>query len=143
MRYSEIDLQCTDVIWFGVDLSENILVFTSAGCGCVPEFVCRSQEETDSLEKYFSDLPRNKTAQLEETTDENAKTEALAWAQRGIYCYDVAFDDGYADSYIKTAQPEQPLKQHDLPDHIVAILKDHIVNVDASTTNRIIVKHAY
>ena len=143
MRYSEIDLQCTDVIWFGVDSSDSILVFTSAGCGCVPEYVCRSQEETDTLEAYFSSLPQNKAAQVEDGTDENAKDEALSWAQRGIYYYDVAFDDGYADSYVKASRPESSIKLNDLPANIKEILADHKIDADASLTTRIKVKHAY
>lgn len=143
MRYSEIDLQCTDVIWFGVDCANNILVFTSAGCGCVPEYVCRSKEETEILEDYFSDLPQSKAAQVEAGINEDVKCEAISWAQRGIYYYDVAFDDGYADTYVKASHPEVPIKLHDLPNNIKGILFDHHVDVDASATSRIKIKHAY
>ena len=143
MRYSEVDLQCTDVIWFGVDRSDNILVFTSAGCGCIPEYVCRSQEETNTLEEYFSSLPQSKVAQAEDGINEDVKCEAISWAQRGIYYFDVAFDDGYADSYVKVACPKSPMRMHDLPNNIKKILADHMIDADASSTNRIKVKHAY
>lgn len=143
MRYSEIELQCTDIIWFGVDRSSNILMFATAGCGCVPEFVCRSQEETDALEVYFSNLPQNTNAYVEATTDEDAKDEALFWAQRGLYSFDVAFDDGYADSYVKVSHPETALKLQDLPHEIKSILNDHYVDIDALVEDRVKIKHAY
>ena len=46
MRYSEIDLQCEDITWFGVDANNHVIAFASGGMGNIPEFVCRSKEET-------------------------------------------------------------------------------------------------
>lgn len=53
MRYSAIDLQCEDIMWFGIDTNGCILAFTSGGYGPVPEYVCRSKEETTLLENFF------------------------------------------------------------------------------------------
>ena len=49
MRISIIDLQCEDIMWFGVDKNNYIFECTSAGCGNVPEFVCCSKENTNKL----------------------------------------------------------------------------------------------
>ncbi len=46
MTYSEIDLQCEDLLWFGVDRAGRVFCCTTAGQGNVPPFVCRSREET-------------------------------------------------------------------------------------------------
>lgn len=55
MRISEIDLQCEDIMWFAIDSKGNIFECTSAGCGNVPEYVCKSREETDILLEYFTE----------------------------------------------------------------------------------------
>lgn len=47
MRITEIDLQCEDIMWFGID--NHIFECTSAGCGNVPEFVCESKKNTKIL----------------------------------------------------------------------------------------------
>ena len=54
MRYTIIDLQCEDILWFGLDINGNVLAFTSGGSGNVPEFVCRSKEETELLIDFFN-----------------------------------------------------------------------------------------
>ena len=33
MRYSEIDLQCEDITWFGVDAINHVAAFASGGIG--------------------------------------------------------------------------------------------------------------
>lgn len=53
MRFSEIDLQCEDIMWFAVDENNAVVAFTSGGCGNIPEFVCCSREETEALENFF------------------------------------------------------------------------------------------
>ena len=53
MRISEIELQCEDVMWFAADSNGNIFECTSAGCGNVPEYICKSKEDTDTLLDYF------------------------------------------------------------------------------------------
>ena len=53
MRFSEIEFQCEDITWFGVDANNHIVAFASDGIGNIPEFVCRSKEETDELYNFF------------------------------------------------------------------------------------------
>lgn len=51
MRYTDIDLQSTDIMWFDVDKNENIAAFFSGGGFCVPEFVCKSIDKR--LQKFI------------------------------------------------------------------------------------------
>lgn len=44
MKYSEIDLQIEDIMWFAIDKQNYILAFTLGGYGNIPKFVCRSKE---------------------------------------------------------------------------------------------------
>lgn len=53
MRITAIELQCEDIMWFGIDNNNHIFECTSAGCGNVPEFVCISKENTESLLNFF------------------------------------------------------------------------------------------
>ena len=53
MRYTEIDLQIEDIMWFGIDLNGYIFSCTTAGAANVPEFVCKSKEQTEFLADYF------------------------------------------------------------------------------------------
>ena len=60
MRITEIDLQCEDIMWFGVDNQNHIFACTSAGCGNVPEFVCKSKENTTFLECLQEEIEKTK-----------------------------------------------------------------------------------
>ena len=53
MRITEIDLQCEDIMWFGIDINGVVFECTSGGIGCVPSFVCESKETTEMLEDFF------------------------------------------------------------------------------------------
>jgi len=44
MRYSITDLQCEDIMWFGIDQDGCIFECTSGGMGNVPEFVCQQRK---------------------------------------------------------------------------------------------------
>lgn len=145
MRISRIDLQIEDIMWFAVDKNGCVISLTSGGKGDVPEFVCRSKEETELLENFFMDLPTGfSNAELLIDRDGSllaTGTEALA--KKGIYCFDVCseFADDYR--YYKTAYPDKALHILDLPDNIQTIMSDHIIDIDVSETDKITVKHAY
>ncbi|MBD5101435.1 MAG: hypothetical protein HDT27_01825, partial [Subdoligranulum sp.] len=62
VRYTDIDLQIWDILWFAVDKNGYIGAFTSGGSNVVPEFVCCSKEETEILENYFSEYLKPSTA---------------------------------------------------------------------------------
>ena len=145
MRYTEIDLQCEDIVWFGIDSNGRIFACVSGGIGCVPEFVCRSREESEALLEYFTEtLPistegncygaQNSTSLLE---------DCLMLSSKGLYCFDVDTTETYGDFYRKVAYPSKELFLSDLPAAISDILADHIVNADVSTVDKLSVPHAY
>lgn len=145
MRISRIDLQIEDIMWFAVDKNGCVISLTSGGKGDVPEFVCRSKEETELLENFFMDLPTGfSNAELLIDRDGSLlATETEALAKKGIYCFDVCseFADDYR--YYKTAYPDKALHILDLPDNIQTIMSDHIIDIDVSETDKITVTHAY
>ena len=106
MRITAIELQCEDIMWFGIDNNNHIFECTSAGCGNVPEFVCISKENTESLLNFFMN-------ELAEFTEEKVVTEyddtnslledCINLSRKGIYCYDLYEDD--EQQYIKISEP--------------------------------------
>ncbi len=144
MRYTEIDLQIEDIMWFGVDSEGHIFECTSAGCGNVPEYVCRSREETETLLSYFTEeAPVTTTPELLIPEEDNQLTEDITdLASKGVFCYDITDFDN-AGSYSCVAKPASPISITDLPENIQAILSDHLYPDNISTANTINVKHAY
>ena len=145
MRYSEIDLQCEDIMWFGVDKKGHIIAFTSGGCGCVPDYVCRSKEETNQLEEFFMEkLSISSDFRLEVPDNENQLTDdAQLLSKKGIYVYDVSFEDNHADEYSIISSPTSPIVIESLPENIITILQDHVIEKQIAGTKYIKVKHAY
>ena len=141
MRISEIELQCEDIIWFGVDKYGHIFACASGGCGCVPEFVCKSREETKALDAFFSEQP--KITEFNTSKNIDVFEDAEIWAEKGIFFFDVDYDDNYGNSYIKLTWPSHAMLLEELPEHIRNILISHSVDVDVSVVNRLIVSHAY
>lgn len=144
MRISDIDLQCEDIMWFAVDTNGNIFECTSAGCGNVPEYVCKSREETDRLLEYFTNTaPIITEAKLLIPVSENDLiTDAINLASKGIYCYDITDYDN-DEMYNCIAIPVKPLNVSDLPEEIKQLLSDHVYNGDVTTEATISVEHAY
>ena len=132
MRFTETELQSEDLLWFGVDNKGNILAFYTGGAGCVPDFICNNKKITYDLQEYFLD-------ELE--INSNSNSEALA--KKGIYCFDVSYDDNYGNSYHKTESPNKPINISSLPDKIIYILKNNTIDCDVTETDTISVKHAY
>lgn len=145
MRYTEIDLQCEDIMWFGIDTNGHVLAFTSGGCGCVPEYVCRNREETEQLEKYFlKELKISSECKMEIPNDGSLLSDdAQLLSKKGIFVYDVSFEDGHKDEYSIVATPTFPISIHSLPSHIASILSDHIIICDEVGPKYLKVEHAY
>ena len=145
MRYSEIDLQTEDIMWFAVDNLNHVLAFTSGGCGNVPEFICRSKEDTELLETFFMEkLSKSTEGVLFVDSDGSPLAEdSLNLAEKGIYSYDVSFEDEHKDEYVRIAAPKVPLQVEQLPDEIRKILMDHKIAANAATDKYLRVKHAY
>lgn len=145
MRFSIINLQCEDIMWFAIDSNNCILAFTSGGCGSVPEFVCRSKEETSQLETFFLEkLEAVSDAKMEITSDDTPlSTDAELLAKKGIFVYDVSFEENHPDEYARIAIPTVPIHIDDLPADIAAIIRDHMIECDASCSKFLKIKHAY
>lgn len=144
MRISEIDLQCEDIMWFAIDSKGNIFECTSAGCGNVPEYVCKSHEETDFLLEYFTkEAPVVTKARLLIPAEDNDLTaDILDLSSKGIYCFDITDYDN-DEQYNMISLPEKPINVSDLPANIQKLLSDHIYKGDVSKELTIIVQHAY
>ena len=144
MRISDIDLQCEDIMWFGIDNNGHIFECTTAGCGNVPEYICKSREETETLLEYFMNLaPKITNARLLIPASDNDLTaDAIKLASAGVYCFDVT-DYDTDDIYQCIAVPENPLKLSALPANIQRLLSDHLYNGDISKETTITVEHAY
>lgn len=144
MRISEIDLQCEDIMWFATDIHGNIFECTSAGCGNVPEYVCRSQEETEALLDYFMEkAPIITTSKLLISAEDNELTDDIQrLSSKGLFCYDIT-DYDHDDKYNCVAVPESPIHISELPAAIQRLLSDHIYNGDVSQEHTITVDHAY
>ena len=144
MRYSEIDLQCEDITWFGVDAGNHIVAFASGGMGNIPEYVCRSKEETEELYEYFCDALDRTTTGHALVSDRNSLiSEFVELSSKGLFCFDVETQDSVGDFYKKVVFPETPIFLNDLPDRVKAILQDHLLEADVSENDRIQVSHAY
>ena len=145
MKYTEIDLQCEDIMWFGVDRNGLIFECTSASIGCVPSFVCDSKEETEALRRYFlSELQvTTQGTLLFDASDNQLTQDCLTLSSKGIFCFDVAIDEDRPNEYKKIAVPKEPIRVIDLPEDIQTILKTHSVAVDVATESYISVPHAY
>lgn len=144
MRISEIDLQCEDIMWFATDDNGNVFECTSAGCGNVPEYVCRSREETEILLDYFTTkAPVITTAKLLIPNDgSDLVADVTDLAEKGLHCFDITdYDD--EEHYGCVAVPERSLNVTELPTNIQQILSDHRYLGDISSTRSITVSHAY
>ncbi len=53
MRFTDIELEYSDILWFAVDRNGYLAGFTSGGTLFVPEFVRKSKEEAELLETFF------------------------------------------------------------------------------------------
>jgi len=144
MRITAIDLQCEDIMWFGIDNYNHIFECTSAGCGNVSEFVCISKENAEKLLNFFMN-------ELDEFTEEKILVEYIDTnplledyihlSRKGIYCYDIYEDD--EQRYIKITEPLKPLEFDNLPQNIKSIFENNRVNTNVITEKFISVDHAY
>lgn len=144
MRISEIDLQCEDIMWFATDNAGNIFECTSAGCGNVPEYVCKSREETETLLNYFMEIaPVITTSKLLVPAEGNDLIDDIKkLSSKGVFCFDVTDYDN-DDKYACIAIPEKPINISNLPSNIQKLLSDHSYNGNVSIERTITVDHAY
>lgn len=144
MRITEIDLQYEDIMWFGVDNQNHIFECTSAGCGNVPEFVCKSKENTDFLEDFFMQELKEFTQEklLIQYDDTNELlNDCIHLSRKGIYCFDIFKQN--KKQYIKLVEPVKPLIFDELPREVKDVLGTNRVDVDVMRKQIISVEHAY
>lgn len=144
MRITEIDLQCEDIMWFGIDIQNNIFECASAGCGSVPEFVCKSRENMEAVLKFFMDELNEFTQEklLVEYSDTNQLlNDCVRLSRKGIYCFDIYEEN--EQQYVKIVEPVEPLKYDALPQKVKDIFSDNRVRIDVKKEKIINVKHAY
>ena len=145
MRYSEIDLQSEDIMWFGVDSNGRIFACVSGGIGCVPEFVCRSREENESLLEFFTErLPISTEGKRYGSQKSNTLIEeCLLLSSKGLYCFDVDTYETCGDYYMKITYPKVEVLLSDLPVYVRELLADHTINADVSLMEQLTITHAY
>jgi len=144
MKYTEIDLQIEDIMWFGVDKNGIVFEATSGGCANVPTFVIESKERTEQLKEYFLNLPEGNKESIfltELDPDFPAYSECLNLTKNGLTCFDVSDED--ENSYKKIATSSSPLKFEMLPDNIKQILSANKLDIDVQTSNNLSVEHGY
>lgn len=142
MKYTELDLQIEDIMWFGIDKNGVVFEATSGGCANVPEFVINSKEDNEQLNDYFLGLDDGNAEStfLEELDPEYpAYNDCLSLTKNGITCFDV--DDDDTDSYKKIAITSIPLTINNLPENITKILSTHVVDYDILAISKLSVEH--
>ncbi len=112
--------------------------------GNIPEFVCRSKEETNELYDYFYDTLAKTTAGHALVAGCNPLiSEFVELSSKGLYCFDVETQDSEGEIYMKISYPDTLIIFDDLPDNVKAIMQDHIIDADLAGSNQIHVPHAY
>jgi len=146
MRYSIIDLQIEDIMWFGIVIHGYIFACTTAGQANVPEFVCKSREETEKLYSFFTENLNITTTKILETnyTNNDLINDAILLAKKGLFSFDAVIKDTvHKSEYTKIASPIQPIMFTSLPKDIQHILANHRINIDILNNKYICVEHAY
>lgn len=138
MRYTTLELEYTDVLWFGVNQKHAVAAFTSGGTACVPEFVRQSKEETEQLEDFFlRQLPASTQCSFCSRDDANAWIpECRRFAEKGLYCFDRSERLGI--DYELMTRPQVPLRLEQLPPHIAALLQSHLLDVDFTHADTVV-----
>ena len=144
MRITEIDLQCEDIMWFGIDNQNHIFECTSAGCGNVPEFVCQNKEKTEALLEFFLDeLDEFTQAKLlvEYVDNNQLLDDCIQLSRKGIYCFDIYKEN--EQQYAKIVEPIEALNYDTLPQKIKDIFAGNRVDINVMKEKVISIKHAY
>ena len=56
MNFIKEDLPYLDIIWFAVDNFNKVIELASGGSAILPDFIIKSVENVEFLEKYFFDV---------------------------------------------------------------------------------------
>ena len=145
MRISELEVEYEDILWFAIDKFHRVIAFTSGVYGDVPEFVCRSKEETILIENYFDNCGKKTETKHIKDTDFGEKLIEFCecMTQKGIYCFDSYNGNEHVEYYTKISSPCEALVIENVPEPIASILKSHIIDVDVEMVDIIHVCNAY
>ena len=142
MKYTEIDLQIEDIMWFGIDKNGIIFEATTGGCANVPAFVINSREDNEQLNNYFMSLGEGhaESKLLEELNpDYPAFEDCISLTKNGITCFDVDAEE--TNLYKKIATTSLPKKIDDLPDNIKQIIATRKIDFNVLESSKISVEH--
>lgn len=146
MKYSELDLQIEDIMWFGIDKNGYIFVCTTAGYANVPKFICDSREENEYLCNFFMNELSESTDDIlnVEYDDNELINDGISLARKGIFCFDAVVDDRLHDrEYMKIVSPIDPLTYNKLPNYIQDILYKHKADIDITKNKYLHFNHGY
>lgn len=145
MRISELEVEYEDILWFAIDKFHRVIAFTSGVYGHVPEFVCRSKEETILIENYFDNC--GKRTEIKHIKGIEFGEKLIGFCeyitQKGIYCFDSYNGNEHVEYYTKISSPCEALVIENVPEPIASILKSHIIDVDVEMVDIIHVCNAY
>ena len=65
MKINKEDLPFLDLIWFAVDRFNKVIELTSGGNAILPDFIIKSVEDVEFLEKYLTALKQNHNKEKE------------------------------------------------------------------------------
>ncbi len=131
MEISDIDLQITDLEWYGVDVEGRVARFTSGGSLAVPLSIRHSYEQLLEIAEFFENIPFDNTKEINcferfESEENNAfKEECKIVAKKGLYCYDITAD--IINKYECITRPVEPLLIKELPQRINEILNVFVI----------------
>lgn len=143
MRFDEGDLCCWNITWFGVDKNGYIFECISEVFANVPEFVCKSQEETEFLEESLMEYLG---------IDEDDWGYPPVLSEKGLYSFGGIVEDDPESKedfethpywYKKWGEAKNPLHFDRLPKNIQKIMDSHRIEVDITKTDYLYVEHAY
>ena len=142
MKYTEMELQCNDIMWFGIDKNHRVFECTSGGLGNIPAFVINNKEDNTTLKDYFMNLKEdNCECRLMVDEDDELIRQCIHLAKCGIYCFDVNYDNN--NEYVAVAKPVTPLSFNSLPRNIQDILRNNYCDIDVNEQDVIKVKHGF
>ncbi|RKJ80883.1 hypothetical protein D7X33_05005 [Butyricicoccus sp. 1XD8-22] len=140
VRFTDIELEYSDILWFAVDRNGCLAGFTSGGTLFVPEFVRKSKEETELLETFFcAQLPAVTQYVLDVPDKENGLiSDSKMLSEKGLFCFDLP--DAHDAVYKRVCSPLIPLCLDSLPVDFMKIMQCHRLEVDFRTAQTVQVK---
>ena len=123
-EYNSIELN----VWYAIDKYDRIIELLTSGFGNIPEFVYIHEGNNKMLEDYF---------------EAQCINDYLNATGKDYFCFDACKGDNNNTNYIKLTSPQKPLLFSDLPENIKSIISYNTLDIDAESTDSIIVEPSY